>query len=70
MDRKQPESYYKMRREARHIETKKALSFLEKNNNKFIRALQDICNFDLKPYENEKLHGADKLKMIAFEALK
>jgi len=33
-------------------------------------ALENICKFDLKPYENDKLHGADKLKMIAFEALK
>lgn len=32
-------------------------------------ALEIICKFDLKPYENEKLHGADKLKMIAYKGL-
>lgn len=31
--------------------------------------LMKIAFFDLKPYENEYFYGADKLKLIAFEAL-
>lgn len=31
--------------------------------------LTKIAFFDLKPYEDEYFYGADKLKMIAFEAL-
>ena len=37
---------------------------------KYRKALEIICKFDLKPYENELFYGANKLKMIAYEALK
>jgi len=30
-------------------------------------ALRKIVNYDLKPHENERFYGADKLKMIAYE---
>lgn len=33
-------------------------------------ALKKICNYDLKPHENELLYGADELKKIAYEVLK
>lgn len=56
-----------------HREVKALLTEIERSHAEVERlkaALTRICSLDLKPYENELLYGADKLKMIAHEALK
>lgn len=70
MNKKPSGNYYKVRYETHPIETKIVISQLESENNKLRMALEAICRFDLKPYENEYFYGSDKLKMIAYEALK
>ena len=51
------------------FEPKEMIEVSRAEYNKMKSALETICKFDLKPYENEYFYGANKLKMIAYEAL-